>query len=116
MRDINPTITIAQITRTTLTNKLNNSSIANTNIPTKIANGTGGVMTSSAAIMRGGNATVLPPEPVFTTKGGKTRSEAGRGDGDGGVGAGGGVGGLGGCGFVVRRGVRDGKGDCWGLV
>ncbi len=34
------------------------------------------MMSSSSAVMRGGNATVLPPEPIFTSAGPK--SEAGR--------------------------------------
>ena len=42
------------------------------------------MMITSSAVMRIGNATVLPPEPFITTAGGKTKSEAGR-DGGGGM-------------------------------
>ena len=59
----------------------NNRTGANTGMPGKTANGTAGMLMTSSAAMRGGNATVLPPEPVFTTRGGKTKSEAGRGGG-----------------------------------
>ena len=43
------------------------------------------MMMSSSAVMRGGNATVLPPEPFLTTAGSgmHTKSEAGREVGSG---------------------------------
>ena len=69
------TITVAQSTRTIMTTRISNGTGASTGMPAKSANGTG-MMMSSSAVLRGGNATVLPPEPIFTTEGPK--SEAGR--------------------------------------
>ena len=75
-RGIKPTVTVAQSTRTTLSNKFSNSTVASAGMPGKSANGMEAMVMTSSAVMRGGNATVLPPEPVFTTR--HTKSEAGR--------------------------------------
>ena len=88
-RGIKPTVTVAQSTRTTVSNKISNSTVASAGMPGKKANGTGAMVMTSSAVMRGGNATVLPPEPVFTTR--HTKSEAGR---EGGRGMGMRIGGL----------------------
>ncbi len=77
------TVTVAQSTRTIATNRVGNGKGASTGMPSKSANGT--EVTSSSAVMRVGNATVLPPLPVIATAGPKmhTKSEAGRDVGKG---------------------------------
>ena len=77
------TVTVAESTRTIVTNRMSNGTGASTGVAGNSANGTE-KMTNSA-LTRVGNATILPPLPVITTAAPKmhTKSEAGRDVGNG---------------------------------